>query len=170
MLETVIFYLMAAVLMGLALLVVTRTNPVAAALALVAAFGVLAGFYALLNAELVAVLQILVYAGGVMVLVLFVLMLLNLHPDDLKPLKVSGPFASLVLGAVLLGAFLPILASLAGPSNPWTGIVPVTAPEFGGIRSVADRLFSHALLAFEVLSLLLTAAVAGALVLAKRRL
>ncbi len=170
MLESVIFYILAAVLVGLALVTVTRTSPMASALALVGIILASACLYGLLAAPLVAVLQVLVYAGGIMVLVLFVLMLVNLHPDDLKPLAAHRPFLALTLAAVLGGALLPVLLSLASAIGPWPDAFPLVDPAFGTVREVAGRLFSDALLAFEALSLLLTAAVVGALVLAKRRL
>ena len=76
MIETGLFYFLAAVLLGLGLVVITRTNPIASALALVGAFAALSGLYALESAKFAAVLQILVYAGGIMVLMIFVIMLL----------------------------------------------------------------------------------------------
>jgi NADH-quinone oxidoreductase subunit J len=170
MLESVIFYILAAATVGLALVVVTRTNPVASAVALV---GVLLGsacLFGVLSASLAAILQVLVYAGGIMVLVLFVLMLVNLHPDELKPLAAHRPFLALTVAAVLGGALLPVLATLAAAPGPWRDAFPLVEAAFGGVRGTAERLFADALLAFEALSLLLTAAVVGALVLAKRRL
>ena len=90
MLEAILFYVLAAVLVGLALVVITRTNPIASALAMVGAFGALAAIYGTLTASLVAITQILVYAGGIMVLMVFVIMLLNLHADDLRPMAARG--------------------------------------------------------------------------------
>lgn len=170
MLEAVIFYILAALLVGLALVVVTRTNPMASALALVGVVLASALLYALLSASFAAILQVLVYAGGILVLVIFVLMLLNLHPDDLRPLAAPRAFLALTLAAVLGGALLPVFMSLASPAGPWAGANPFVAPDFGSVKAVAGRLFSDYLLAFEALSLLLTAAVVGALVLAKRKL
>jgi NADH-quinone oxidoreductase subunit J len=170
MIESVMFYSLAVVAVASALVVVTRTNPVAAALALVTVILSLAGLFALLSAPLVAVLQVLVYAGGIMVLVLFVLMTLKLRPRDLKPLKADLPFIGLTLAAVLGGALLPILLALASPTGPWAAAGPAVDASFGGIRAISDRLFTDALFAFEMLSLLLTSAIVGALVLTKRRL
>src|SRR5580698_2850234 len=100
MIESVLFYILAAVLLGMGLLVITRTNPIASALSMVAAFAALAALYAMLSATLVAIIQVLVYAGGIMVLMIFVIMLLNLHPDDLKPLKAKGWLVSLSIVGV----------------------------------------------------------------------
>ncbi len=87
MIEAVLFYVLAAALIGFGLLVITRTNPIASAMAMVGAFAGLAGLYAMLNARFLSIIQILVYAGGIMVLVVFVIMLLNLEPEDLKRMK-----------------------------------------------------------------------------------
>src|ERR1700677_1503592 len=91
MLEAIVFYILAAALVIFGLLMITRTNPISGAMTMVGAFGVLAGLYATLTASFVSIIQILVYAGGIMVLVIFVIMLLNMHPDDLEPMK-ARPF------------------------------------------------------------------------------
>ena len=167
MIEAVIFYILAAVLTGMALMVITRTNPIASALGLVAAFAALAALYALLTASLVAIIQILVYAGGIMVLMIFVIMLLNLHADDLKPMRARGVVVALALLAVL-GAVLGPVFLVVFPSGTWT---PAALPEgFGGIFSVGEKIFSDYLFPFEMLSLVLLTAIVGALVLAKRKL
>lgn len=167
MLEAVVFYTLAAVLVGLALLVITRTNPIASALGLVGAFAALAGLYALLSASLVAILQVLVYAGGIMVLMVFVIMLLNLAPEDLAPLKARmGPvFASLAGVAVLVLAPLALDLTACGAMP-----APALVPGFGSLVSVGETVFSRFLFPFEMLSLLLLAAVVGAIVLSKRKL
>jgi NADH-quinone oxidoreductase subunit J len=166
-LETIIFYTLAVVLVGFGLLVITRTNPIASALSMVGAFSILAVFYALLSAPLAAVLQILVYAGGVMVLMIFVIMVLNLHSDDLKLLQPQRLVVALALITTIVVMFAPIMIEVF-PSHSWS-FVPVEA-NFGGIASVGEKIFSDYLFPFEMLSLLLLAAVVGALVLSKRKL
>lgn len=167
MIEAVLFYILAAVLVGMALLVISRTNPIASALGLVAAFAALAALYALLSASLVAIVQVLVYAGGIMVLMVFVIMLLNLHPDDLKPMKAKGLTVVLslvgVLGVVLGPVFLVLFPAGSRPAAP-------LADGFGGIFAVGEKIFSDYLFPFEMLSLVLLTAIVGALVLAKRKL
>ncbi len=167
MIETVLFYFLGAVLMGMGLLVITRTNPIASALSLVGAFAALAGLYAMQSAPLAAVLQILVYAGGIMVLMLFVIMLLNLPAQALEPLQAKGGVVLLsLLGlAALLGA--PLTGVLW---NSPQGTSPLLSGEFGEMKGVAGILFTHYLFPFEALSLLLLAAVVGALVLVKKKL
>jgi len=171
MVEAIIFYILAVALLGFGLLVITRTNPIASALAMVGAFGALATLYALLSAKLVAVLQILVYAGGIMVLMIFVIMLLNLRTEDLKPLRVKNLPLFLCLSVVFVGmvapVFLPLFLGVRQLTVVW--VSPVDA-DFGGIFSVGTKLFSDYLFPFEMLSLLLLAAIVGALVLTKRKL
>ncbi len=167
MIEAVLFYILAAVLVGLGLVVITRTNPIASALAMVGAFGALAALYALLSATFVAILQILVYAGGIMVLIIFVIMLLNLHLDDLKPMKAKGVLVALALLGVLGVAFGPVFLMVL-PQGNWSF---AALPEgFGSIFSVGEKIFSEYLFPFEMLSLVLLTAVVGALVLSKRKL
>jgi NADH-quinone oxidoreductase subunit J len=167
MLETAVFYILAAALLGFGLVTITRTNPIAAAMAMVGAFGALAGLYAMLSAGFLAVIQILVYAGGIMVLVIFVIMLLNLHPDDLKPMRVKSFTLLLALFAVLTGIVAPILFYVL-PAKDWS-FAPLSAG-FGTLASVGERIFADYLFPFEMLSLVLLTAVVGALVLAKRKL
>ncbi len=167
MLEAVVFYILAAVLLGMGLLVITRTNPIASALSMVAAFGALAALYAMLSATLIAIIQILVYAGGIMVLMIFVIMLLNLREEDLKPMKARAATVTLALLSVLGIALGPVFLS-AFPKGNWKW---ATLPnDFGSIFTVGEKVFSDYLFPFEMLSLLLLAAVVGALVLSKRKL
>ncbi len=167
MVEAVLFYFLGAVLLGLGLIVITRTNPIASALALVGAFAALSGLYAMQSAKLAAVLQILVYAGGIMVLMLFVIMLLNLPAQALEPLKAKGGMVALALLAVaaLFGAPIAGVLFTGG-----LGVSPVSGEDFGGVAGVGTKLFADYLFPFEALSLLLLAAVVGALVLVKKKL
>jgi NADH-quinone oxidoreductase subunit J len=139
-------------------------NTVAAALSLVVTMVSLAGIYVLLHAHLVAVVQIMVYAGAILVLFIFVVMLLNLREDALpparlRPLKLIG----VLLGAVGLAVFV------GGLTGHLPDVQPIAA-DFGGYRSLGRALFTDYVLAFELISLLLLAAIVGAVVLAKRRL
>jgi NADH-quinone oxidoreductase subunit J len=167
MIETVVFYILAALLLGMGLLVITRTNPMASAVGMIGAFAALAGLYLLQSAPLLAVLQILVYAGGIMVLMIFVIMLLNLRDEDMGSLRAKGVWvtgALLGITSVVFGqVFLVIF-----PTGQWKNAV---LPEgFGSIFSVGEKIFASYLFPFEILSLLLLTAVVGAMVLAKRRL
>jgi NADH-quinone oxidoreductase subunit J len=161
---TVLFWLFAALAIAGALGVVFATNPVNGAMALVGSFFALAGLYLLLDAQLLAALQILVYAGAIMVLFLFVIMLLNLSPaelgrDRLTPARAVGGLAALVTGALLASTFLRLDFPTAAANR-----------RFGTVASVGLKLFSDFTLPFEATSLLLLAAILGAVVVAKGKL
>lgn len=158
-----LFLVMALLTVGAALLVVVHRSPVYSALGLVTTLFLLAVLFVGLDAHLVAVLQIIVYAGAIVVLFLFVIMLLNLQVEErvagtpvLAGIAVVG---GLVLGGLVLGALhrAPALT------------LPAVDPAFGGTEALARRLFTHYLLPFELTSVLLLVAIVGAVVIGKRR-
>ena len=166
------FWVFGVIAMLSALLCITRKNPVTSALWLVVTLFSLAGLFVLLDAQFIAVLQVVVYAGASMVLFLFVIMLLNLGrpgPSDIK-----GP-ASL-LGAVVLAVAMLILlkpvssATLSEAVTLPPGSVAAIQQQQGMVGSVAGPLFEAYLVPFEIASVLLLAAIVGAVVLAKRKL
>ena len=162
----VIFWAFAALAVASALACITRRSPVASALCLVVALFSLAALFVLLDAQFIAVLQVLVYAGAIMVLFLFVIMLLNLGragPTDLK-----GPLG-LGVGVFLAGLLLVQLLVLR-QTVPAGGGAARPALEQGMIPPVARPLFTTYLVPFEITSILLLAAIVGAVVLAKRKL
>jgi len=168
----IIFWTFAGLAIASAGLCITRANPVASALWLVVTLFALAALFVLLDAQFLAVLQVLVYAGAIMVLFLFVIMLLNLgHPG---PTDVKGPLGRVV--GVLLGlALLFQLGVLAATTPPpqlqlAPGAMARSAAEQGIVPTVARPLFDAYLVPFEITSVLLLAAIVGAVVLAKRRL
>lgn len=145
-------------------MVLNVRNTVAAAMSLVVTMIALAVVYVVLEAHLIAALQIMVYAGAIVVVFLFVVMLLNLRrdafPASRQPLlKAAG--AALAVGVA--AAFLTLIPR----SMPTVQALP---EGFGGYRAVGLELFTRFVLPFEVASLLLLAAMVGAVVLAKRRL
>jgi NADH-quinone oxidoreductase subunit J len=159
------FLVVAALTVGAALMVVLHRNPVHSALGLVSTLFLLSVLFVGLDAEMVAVLQIIVYAGAVVVLFLFVIMLLNLQVEVRRtggPLLV-GVAAS---GAVALGALL--VRGILG-RTPAAGMADIPAG-FGSTVAIGERLFTAYLVPFELTSLLLLVAVIGAVVLAKKRL
>ena len=166
------FWVFGVIAMLSALLCITRKNPVASALWLVVTLFALAGLFVLLDAQFIAVLQVLVYAGAIMVLFLFVIMLLNLGrpgPSDIK-----GP-ASLLTAVVLAAAMLVLLrpvsnAALSDSVKLPPGSVAALQQQQGMVGSVAGPLFEAYLVPFEIASVLLLAAIVGAVVLAKRKL
>jgi NADH-quinone oxidoreductase subunit J len=167
MIEALFFYLLAALLVVLGLVVVTQAHPFASALALLGALGALAALYALLSAPLVAVLQLLVYAGGILVLLVFVLMTVRLDEGALKVFRVRPVTTAAALGAAALGLLVPLLLRLPRYEPSPT---PVVSEGFGSLEAVAGLLFGPYLFPFEMLSLVLLAALVGAIVLAKRSL
>lgn len=158
------FYLFAVMAIGAALLFVTRRNPVSAALWLVNVMFALSGLYVMLDAPFVAAVQVLVYAGAIMVVFIFVVMLLNLgRPDELPDLREAGVRLSAgVVGAGLLATLLAVRRDA----------FPMVAPapqRDNVVEPVAAALFTDYLLAFELTSIVLLVAIVGAVVLAKKR-
>jgi NADH-quinone oxidoreductase subunit J len=164
--EQVVFFVFAIPLVAAALGVVVARSPMYAAMSLVAAFFCLAGIYVLLTAHLIAAMQILVYAGAVMVLFLFVIMLLSLgdqhhEADQLKKAQ--------WLGFVLGGGGLMLLLAWITRETAGAELAAV-GPDFGTVKAVGRALFTQYLLPFEATSLLLTVAIVGAVVVAKEKI
>lgn len=157
------FYLFSLLAIASALLFVTRKNPVPAALWLVNVMFALAGLYVMLDAPFVGAIQVLVYAGAIMVVFVFVVMLLNLGRDGITDLR-GLPSR---LGAGLVG--LALLANLlVVQRQKLPALVSAPASE-NVVEPVASSLFTDYLVAFELTSLVLLVAVVGAVLLAKRR-
>jgi NADH-quinone oxidoreductase subunit J len=165
--EHVVFGIFAVPLVVTALGVLVARNPVYAAMNLVAAFFFMAGIYVLLTAHLIAFMQILVYAGAVMVLFLFVIMLLSIGDEHLVKERKSAMQYLGVLGAVALAAVLGSAAARAGERAGEMANVDAT---FGTVKAVGNVLFTDFLLPFEATSLLLLVAIVGAVVVAKERI
>ena len=166
------FYLFGIIAIASALAFVTRKSPVAAALWLVNTMFSLAALYVLLDAQFIGTMQVLVYAGAIMVVFLFVIMLLNLgHPSELADARGIGwKIAAGLVGLALLAQVFAltrshVAESLALPEN---AIADQVARD-GVIAPIAGPLFKDYLLAFEVTSVVLLAAVVGAVVLGKRK-
>jgi NADH-quinone oxidoreductase subunit J len=162
--EAVLFWIMAAVAIISSLTMITRRQPVHSALAFLATLLSLAVLYLLLSAQFVAVMQIIIYAGAILVLFLFVIMLLHAQSGESPQLKLrfQGLFA-VVLALALFGglSYLLLNSSLAGAGE----LKPV--PE-GTVQAVGITLFNQFLLPFEVASVLLLIGVIGAVVLTVR--
>jgi NADH-quinone oxidoreductase subunit J len=165
MAEAIAFYTLASVAVGLGIIVVTRQSPISSAVALVGSFFCLAAMYALLDAHFVAIIQVLVYAGAIMVLFIFVIMLLNIRSAGPIALPQLGARAIAALAVVgLIGTGL-VAAARALHDTP----LESRPPEFGTIAQIGQVMFGGAyLLPFEVASALLTVAMVGAVILGKR--
>ena len=166
--EVVAFYLLGAVAIAASLLVIAQRNPIYSVLLLIASFGALSGLYVLLDAPFVAAIQIIVYAGAIMVLFLFVVMLLNAPHEDTEydervhPLLRPGPMRVGALLALALAAELGWVLSRSGDTGAFPG---------GAVTSVAvigRSLFTDYAFPFEVTSILILVAMVGAVILARR--
>jgi NADH-quinone oxidoreductase subunit J len=159
-----VFVALTAVAVGSALTVIVHRNPIYSAIALVVTFLCLGGYYVLLQAQLVAAVHVIVYAGAIMVLFLFVIMLLDVRREEGSRLRVGG--VQLTLGTAAGTALLLLLwaAMAAAPE----GGPPPPLPK-GNTQAVGYLLFTRYLLPFELTSLILLVAMVGALILAKRK-
>jgi NADH-quinone oxidoreductase subunit J len=161
----ILFYVFAALAVASALgMVMNLRNTVASAMSLVVTMVALAGIYVLLDAYLVAAIQIMVYGGAIVVLFLFVVMLLNLRADEFAPGRQWITKAA--AGLVVLAAGAELLRLLSG-DLPEPGELPAG---FGGYRMIGIALYTDYVLLVEMASLLLLAAIVGALILAKRKI
>lgn len=166
--ETILFYVLSTVMVGSAIMVITRKSPVMSVLYLILNFFALAGIYLTLHAQFIAVIQIIVYAGAIMVLFLFVIMLLNLGDERALLEKISiRKLAAVGLGFGVLLELIYILG-FSGGSYPQKNME--RAIEIGTVEGIGRELFSSFLFPFEITSVILIAAIVGAVVLAKRRL
>jgi NADH-quinone oxidoreductase subunit J len=166
---TFLFYLFAGLAIGGAIGVVMAKSPVGSLLFMVATLGSIAGTFVLLEAHFLAAIQIIVYAGAIMVLFLFVIMLLNLGHDYRRDLK-GGVFA--ILSFAIVGAIAGLLAvRLSGSGvTPGPGATAIDAAiaEHGAVGAIAQPLYTTYVVPFEITGILLLVAIVGALVLAKR--
>jgi NADH-quinone oxidoreductase subunit J len=170
--DALLFYAFAAVTVIGSLLVVSQKNPVYSVLALIGAFFGLAGLYILLEAPFVAVVQIIIYAGAIMVLFLFVVMLLNVPREDAAEWDRSHPLYRPM--AVRIGAVLALLLALelGWALSRTAGLaagVGEDRPAASSIAGLGRVLFTDYMFAFEVTSILIIAAMVGAVVLARKR-
>lgn len=150
-------------------LAVTRKNPVHSVLWVLFLFFHLAGMYVFLNAEFIAAIQIIVYAGAILVLYLFVIMLLNLREEDFHPSFETHWPLGVVVGGVFILIFSWVLAR--SPTFAPLGKYSVQAVQAQGMmKTIGTVLYTEYLLPFEIASLVLLAAIVGAVVLAKRKI
>ena len=170
MTEAIAFYTLAAMILGLGILVISARSAVHSVLFLVLSFLLVAVLYVTLGAEFVAVIQVLVYAGGIVVLYLFVVMLVSLkrapeqYADD-RRLSVTG---MLLAGAVLLELVGIAVYTAARDATPAVVAAASEAPGEGNTEQLGWLLYTEYLIPFEVASMLLLVAMIGAIVLAKR--
>jgi len=161
--EAVLFILFGSIAVGASILVVTRKHPLASALNLILAMAAVAALFVLRQAHFLAAVQLIVYAGAVIVLFVFVIMLINV-PEDRLPEERATMFR--ILAVIAAGALIVEGALVAG----WFAMPREPEPGGGTLEAVGRALFTDYLLAFEVSSVLLLAALIGAITLAKKKL
>jgi NADH-quinone oxidoreductase subunit J len=161
----ILFWFLSALALGAALMMVTNKNPVYSVLWLIVVFFAISGHYILLNAQFLAIVNIIVYAGAIMVLFLFVIMLMNLNaetePQKNKWLKLAGAVA----GGCLLLVFV---AALRQTENPDVQAAVTMDGPTGLIRRLGMVLFTDYVLPFEIASVLFLSAMVGAVVIGKK--
>lgn len=159
-----LFYLFALLTLGCGSMIVLSRNPINSAMFLVLAIASMAGLFVLLHAFFLAAVQVLVYAGAVMVLFLFVIMLLDLKVEQRRRMNTLG----IIMGFVSVGTIIAVMLRgvLATPVTP----VLEVARHDGATEPLGQLLFSHYVLPFEILSVLLLVAMVGVILLSKKEL
>lgn len=161
-LEAILFWTLAVISVLSAIGLVVAKNPVHSVLLLIVTFFTIAGLYVLLNAQFLAVVHIIVYAGAIMVLFLFVIMLMNLNASGEPQKNNLVKFAGVVSGGLLL---LVLVAALRTAD---TGALMQGSTDIGLIQNLGKTLFSDFVLPFEVSSILFLSAMIGAIVIGKK--
>lgn len=160
----ILFWVLSVLALVSAVMVIASKNPVHSVLYLIIVFFTISGHYILLNAQFLAVVNIIVYAGAIMVLFLFVVMLMNLNADSEPPRNKVVNFISLISGGCL---FLVIIAALK-KSEHITASVQLNYGDAGLIKNLGKALFSDYILPFEISSVLFLSAMIGAVVIGKK--
>ena len=167
--EALMFYVLGAITVASAVCVILLRRPLHNVLFMILTMIGLAGLFILLNAEFVAMVQLIVYAGAVMVLFLFVIMLLNLDqlpsPSDPRAMRW---WIGIALAVGLVALLIPIIRAFVPPAGQG-GLTGASAQGLSNTEIIAKELFTTYLLPFEIASVLLLAAIIGAVVLARKR-
>ncbi len=158
----ILFWLLTVMAIGCALGVILSRNPVNSVLFLIGAFFAISGHYLLLNAQFLAIVNIIVYAGAIMVLFLFVIMLMNLNADVEPQKSRLVQFAGMIAGGIL---FLVLIAALRTASM---SVIDKEATDIGLIKNLGRVLFTQYVLPFEISSVLFLSAMIGAIVIGKK--
>lgn len=166
-LETFLFFFLAVFSIVSAILMITRKSPISSALFLILNFFTVSGLYLLLQAQFIAIIQVLVYMGAIMVLFLFVIMLLNLQDESKFREKISYKKITAVLLAIFLFCILSFTIYF-GFAGKFKGMSPAAA-DLGKAETLGAELFTSYSFPFELASFLLLAAIVGAVVLAKKK-
>ena len=163
-LHVVLFWLLSAMAIGCALGVILSRNPVKSVLFLIATFFAISGHYVLMNAQFLAIVNIIVYAGAIMVLFLFVIMLMNLNTDAEPQKSRIIQMAAIVSGGAL---FLVLIAALKTVDQNGNNLIDASG-DLGLIHQLGKALFNNFVLPFELSSILFLSAMIGAIVIGKK--
>ena len=166
-LDQIAFVVLALGVLGGALVTITRKSAITAVISLVGTFCAMAGLYATLSAHFLAVLQVLVYAGAIMVLFIFAVMIVN--RDDLHPIALRGLFlrAASVLATGYLFYRVAWLVTRERQMDVLSTAITLPIPDYGTVGSIGRLLFTDFLFPFEAISLLLLAAVVGGVLISR---
>jgi NADH-quinone oxidoreductase subunit J len=169
LIDTVLFYVFALLTLGGGVLTITRRNAVHSAISLIVSLLGVAGLYLLQQAEFLFAVQIVLYVGGIMVLFLFVIMLVNLD-EAAKERQFNRQWTVAIAATLAVGAELAYFLYRGKGAFQIASVAPGPEPATGNVQMVADSLFSEYLLPFEIASVLLLVAVVGSVVMAKKRI
>jgi NADH-quinone oxidoreductase subunit J len=164
--DTILFFIFAAIAVLCGINLVIQTHPISSALSLIGVMGSLAALYLLLGGEFIAAAQLIVYAGAIMVLFIFVIMLLNAGSER----KISKNTYARWFGVPLLALFLGLVAYIIQGMLPKTEGVQFGKFTGGSAQGIGVKLFTEYLLPFEVVSVLILIAILGAIVLARKEI
>lgn len=159
----ILFWVLTVAAIGCSLGVILSRNPINSVLFLIATFFAISGHYILMNAQFLAIVNIIVYAGAIMVLFLFVIMLMNLNADAEPQKSKLIQMAAILSGGVL---FLVVLAALR--DTKINGMIEKTATDIGLIKNLGKTLFQDYVFPFEISSVMFLSAMIGAMVIGKK--
>ncbi|MBA2339014.1 MAG: NADH-quinone oxidoreductase subunit J [Pyrinomonadaceae bacterium] len=170
MITSIFFIILAGAAIGCAIAVVAQRNPLYSAISLIGVFISLSCLYVLLAAPFIAAVQVIVYAGAIMVLVVFVIMLLNVEEEVRRPVRLHFLIPTAVaLAAVLIAEVAFLIYSVeASPFSPLSPVGTAADSNVGLTSSIGTGLFTKYLLPFEITSVLILMAIVGAITLARR--
>lgn len=170
-LQDIVFVLAALMCLISACVIVTRRNPVYAVIAMLPLFVGMATLFVLLKAPFLAAMQIMVYGGAILVVFLFVIMLINLRPEELKDDFAFGSYFLTAVGAGLMAGLMASFIKSGVPVGSKLEAAFAKAPPaaFGSIENISMPLFQEHIVPFELASVLIMVAVLGAVILSKRR-
>jgi NADH-quinone oxidoreductase subunit J len=164
--DTLFFLVLAVIAVACGINVVLQTHPISSALSLVGVMGALAALYLQLGGEFIAAAQLIVYAGAIMVLFVFVIMLLNAGSERKSARHLWARWAGLPLLFIFVGLMAYVVQALMPPS----GEVTFGGFDGGTAQAIGNRLFTIYLLPFEITSILILIAIVGAIVLARKEI